>query len=235
MFPGRFWIAVGSGEALNERVTGAPWPPKRERNARLRESVDIMRRLWRGETVDHDGLVRTRSARLYTRPAVPPPVVGAALSAETAEWMGEWADGLITAGADPEGLRRIVEAFRRGGGRGKRLALQMAISYAPTDDEALEAAYDQWRHAVLDLAELADLDTPAAFDAATRTADRGVLRERLRISADPGQHVRWIADAFALGFDEVDLHHVGRDLERFVDVFGREVIPVLRRAPGIAA
>jgi coenzyme F420-dependent glucose-6-phosphate dehydrogenase len=229
MFPGRFWLALGSGVAVNERITGNTWPPKLTRNARLRESVDVIRRLWRGETVDHEGLVRVRSARLYTRPALPPPVMGAALSPDTAQWMGEWADGLITAGASREALRAVVEAFQRGGGRGKRLVLQAAISYAPRDDEALAAAFDQWRHAVLDPVQLADLETPEAFDAATRTADPQQLRDRLHISADVGEHISWLKDALALGFDEIYLHHVGRELARFIDVFGRLVVPALDR------
>lgn len=96
MFPGRFWIAPGSGEALNEHIVGEHWPHKGERNARLKEACEIIRALWAGETVTHDGLIRVEEARLYSRPRTPPMIVGAALSPETAEWMGGWADGLIT-------------------------------------------------------------------------------------------------------------------------------------------
>lgn len=210
MFPGRFWIAVGTGEALNEAITGQPWPPKAERNARLRECVDVMRRLWRGEVMDHVGLVHVRSAKLYTRPEVPPAVIGAALSPETAEWMGAWADGLITAGASAGALKTVVDAFHRGGGRGKRLVLQAGVLYAPTDDEAIAAVLDQWRHAILSPSDLADLDSPAAFAAATRDADPALLRERLLVSADIGRYVGWLEEALALGFGEIYVHHVGR-------------------------
>jgi G6PDH family F420-dependent oxidoreductase len=79
MFPGRFWLAVGSGEALNESITGAPWPPKPARNELLKEAADVIRALWRGETVNHEGrFFKVREARLYTRPATPPQLVGAA-------------------------------------------------------------------------------------------------------------------------------------------------------------
>jgi coenzyme F420-dependent glucose-6-phosphate dehydrogenase len=71
MFPGRFWLAPGSGERLNEHITGEHWPPKRERNARLKEAVEIMRALWKGETVTHRGLLRIEEAKLYTRPETP--------------------------------------------------------------------------------------------------------------------------------------------------------------------
>src|ERR671910_339076 len=74
LFPGRFRLALGSGEALNERVMGQPWPLKPERHARLLECVDIIRALWAGETITHHGRVRVEEGRLYTRPAVPPPL-----------------------------------------------------------------------------------------------------------------------------------------------------------------
>jgi G6PDH family F420-dependent oxidoreductase len=93
MYPQRFWIAVGSGEALNEHITGDVWPPKWVRNARLKECIDVMRALWAGETVEHDGLVRVRDAKLYSRPAQPPAIIGAALTPETAERMGAWPTG----------------------------------------------------------------------------------------------------------------------------------------------
>jgi probable non-F420 flavinoid oxidoreductase len=225
MFPGRFWVAVGSGEALNEAITGEPWPPKAARDARLLESAGVMRRLWRGETVDHTGLVRVRSATLWTRPAAPPALLGAALSPESAEWIAGWADGLITAGSSIETLKPIVEAFRRGGGRAKRLVLQAAVSYAPTEDEALSAAVEQWRHAALPADALADLETPERFDAATRDVAAADVRDRLLVSSDVGRYVGWIEDALGLGFDEIYFHHVGREIERFVDVFGAHVLP----------
>jgi coenzyme F420-dependent glucose-6-phosphate dehydrogenase len=232
MFPGRFWLAVGSGEFVNEHITGDPWPRKPERNARLREAVDVIRALWRGETVDHDGLVRVRAAKLHTRPRTPVPIVGAALTEDTAEWMGGWADGLITAGARHADLRRIVDAFHRGGGRAKRLVLQAAVCYAPDEDEALRDAFESWRHAALGPGLLADLETPAQFDEATRHLTPDVLRDKLRISADPARHLGWLQEDLAVGFHEVHLNHIGRSVERFIRVFGDEVLPHLDVAIG---
>src|ERR687898_1799077 len=79
MFPGRFWVALGSGEAMNEHITGERWPVKSLRDARLRECVEVMRALFAGETVSHSGLVQVDRARLWTRPATPPPLIGAAV------------------------------------------------------------------------------------------------------------------------------------------------------------
>src|SRR5439155_26095399 len=88
MYPGRFWLALGTGQALNEHVTGEPWPAKPERRARVREAADVIRALWAGETVNHRGKVSVQAARLYTRPQTPPLLLGAALTLETAEWVG---------------------------------------------------------------------------------------------------------------------------------------------------
>ena len=116
MFPGRLWVALGTGEALNEHITGDRWPDKAQRTARLAECVDVIRALFAGEEVTHDGLVRVDRARLWTRPDVAPALVGAAVSPETASWVGGWADGLITVNQEPEVLRKVVAAFRDGGG-----------------------------------------------------------------------------------------------------------------------
>jgi G6PDH family F420-dependent oxidoreductase len=229
MFPGRFWLAVGSGEALNEKMTGAAWPEKPVRNARLKESVEIMRALWRGETVTHQGLVRVDEAKLYTRPNAMPLVLGAAITEPTAEWFGGWADGLLTAGSSHKSLRKLIDAFRRGGGEGKPLYLQSGISYARTDSEALAAAHHQWRHAALDPAQLADLPTPRAFDDATDKIQPDQLREKLRISADLKQHAEWLQQDFDLGFSAVFLLNVSRDMERFIDEFGAHVLPAVAR------
>src|ERR687893_47359 len=114
MFPGRLQVALGTGEFSNEHITGAPWPDKRTRNARLRECVDVMRALLAGEVVDHDGLIRVDRAKLWTLPAEPPPLLATAVSVETARWAGEWADGLITINQPHDHLRAMLDAFAGG-------------------------------------------------------------------------------------------------------------------------
>lgn len=227
MYSDRFWIAVGSGERLNEHITGEAWPPKGERNDRLRECIDIMRALWAGETVTHRGLVRVEEARLHTLPETPPPVFGAALSEETAEWLGGWADGLITATAEPEKLKRIMDAFRRGGGVGKPLALQVKLSYAKTDADALAGAHEQWRSVVFDSAVLAELRMPAEFDAAARLVGPEEMHQFVRISSELERHIDWILEYAELGFDRLYLHNVHQDQHRFIDDFGEHVLPAL--------
>src|SRR5919199_2402284 len=105
MFPGRFWLALGSGQRLNEDITGLAWPEKAERNARLRECADVIRALLAGEVVTHRGRVTVVEAKLYSRPERPPPLLGAAVTEATAEQVGAWADGLLTVSAAPAQLR----------------------------------------------------------------------------------------------------------------------------------
>ncbi|HEX2475410.1 MAG TPA: TIGR03557 family F420-dependent LLM class oxidoreductase, partial [Lacipirellulaceae bacterium] len=227
MFPGRFWLAVGSGEALNEHITGDSWPPKEKRDARLKECVDVIRALWAGDIVNHRNLVNVVDAKLYTRPAEPPKLIGAALTPETARWMGAWADGLITAGNNSKDLRQIVEAFREGGGEGKPLFLQSAISLAATEDEAVRQAHREWRHCPLDGDQIADLPTPWAFETASRNVTPQQVAGRLRVSADVNCHINWLREDMETGFDVVYIHQIARDMNRFLDTFGAEVLPEL--------
>ena len=145
LFPGRFWAALGSGEALNEHVTGDPWPSKADRDARLLECVEVIRALLRGEEVTHDGLVRVDRARLWSLPRRHRLLFGAAVSEETARTVGSWADGLITVRQPSDVLRRVIDAFRDGGGGRKPVAVQVHLSWAEDEETALAIAHDQWR------------------------------------------------------------------------------------------
>jgi probable non-F420 flavinoid oxidoreductase len=227
MFPGRVWVALGSGEASNEHITGDPWPPKEERNARLLECVEVMRALLNGEEVTHRGRVVVDRARLWTRPAEPPELLGAAVSVATARWAGSWADGLATVNAPADHLRAMIDAYRSAGGRG-RLVLQVHMSWAPTDDEALRIACDQWRTNVFDPPVCWDLETVAEFDERARSVGAREVREKVLVSADLEQHVAWLRELAGLGFDDIALHHVGQELDPFIDAFGEHVLPALR-------
>ena len=228
MFPGRFWLALGTGQNLNEHINGDPWPPKPERQARLREAVTVIRALWAGETVNHDTpWFRVRDARLYTRPDVPPRVFGAAITPETAGWVGGWADGLLTVGKEPDELRQVVDAFRQGGGDGKPMALQAAVSFAHDEEQALASAHRRWTVAAVDLAKNQDLPSPRAFDRETADSRPEDMKDKIRVSADVDRHLEWIRRDAELGFDEVYLHHVGPDPRAFIEAFGETVLPRL--------
>jgi probable non-F420 flavinoid oxidoreductase len=226
MFPGRFWVALGSGEAMNEHITGDPWPRKDVRDARLRECVDIIRALLAGEEVTHDGLVTVDRARIWSLPEQPPALIGPAVTVDTARRHAAWADGLVTINQPHDTLREMVAAYRDAGGRGK-LVLQVHVSYDPDPDRALAIAHEEWHSNVFPPPLCWDLDTPQAFDQASVHVTPADVAKVVRVSSDLGQHAAWIDEYIALGFDEIYLHQVGEDQRCFLDAFGEHVLPQL--------
>jgi len=226
MFPGRFWAALGSGEASNERVTGDEWPRKEVRDARLLECVDVIRRLLAGEEVSHDGLVSVNRARLWTLADPVPDLVGPAVSAETAARHAGWADGLITVNQPPETLRRVLAAYRDAGGRGPA-RLQVHVSWAPTEDEALHIAHDQWRSNVLGPPVAWDTETVEAFDLIGESVSPEQVRDAVLVSSDLDRHAQWLQDYVEMGWDELYVHFVGQHQAPFIDAFGASVLPQL--------
>jgi probable non-F420 flavinoid oxidoreductase len=230
MYPGRLWVALGTGEASNEHITGGRWPSKAEREARLQECVEVIRALLAGEVVDHHGRVVVDRARLWTLPPEPPPLIGPAISVETAAWVGEWADGLVTVNQPREKLERMIAAFRENGGDGKRLAVQVHLSIADDEATALEIAHDQWRTNVFPPPLCWDLETVEQFDTASLHVRPEDVRGTVLVSSEPARHVELIRELAALGFDEVYLHHVGREQRAFIDSFGEHVLPQFQKA-----
>jgi probable non-F420 flavinoid oxidoreductase len=228
LYPDRLWMALGSGEALNEGITGLNWPPKPERNARLKECVDVMRALWAGETVTHRGRIVVEEAKLYTRPERPPLIVGAAVSAETARWLGSWADALITvAGGPPERLRRVVEAFREGGGAGKPVLAQAKVAWAESEEEARRSAFEQWRTNLFEGDVLWELRTPRQFEQAAAHVRPEDLDKAVTVSSDLGRHAAALQAYAEVGVDELSIHNVARTQRPFIEAFGRHVLPQL--------
>jgi coenzyme F420-dependent glucose-6-phosphate dehydrogenase len=228
MFPGRFWLTLGSGEAINEQITGGRWPGKPERNQRLLESATVIRRLLAGETVSHDGLVTVKEAKLYSLPAEPPLLFCAALTPETAAWAGTWADGLLTAHQPFEKLKAVIEAFRQNGGADKPMYLKVQLSYARDQETALQGAYEQWKTNIFQGTVLGDMPTPAHFEAAARFVKPEDLYPHVRISANMQQHCDWIVEDISLGFEKIILHNVNRDQETFINDFGKSLLPLFK-------
>jgi len=226
MYPGRFWAALGTGEASNEHITGQDWPRKEIRNQRLGECVEVLRALFAGEEVSHAGLVTVDRAKLWTRPETPPPLLGAAVSTKTAGWVASWADGLATVLQPVDALRDVLAAYRDAGGTGLAV-LQVHLSWAPTHEEALGIAHDQWRSNIFPPDFNWDVDHQRYFDAAAEHVPPEAMEGPVLVSADPDQHVAWLSELIALGFDEVYLHHVGQEQTAFLEVFGEKVLPQL--------
>lgn len=226
MFPDRFWVALGSGEASNEHVTGEQWPDKELRTQRLEECVDVIRRMLDGEEVTHRGLVIVDRARLWEIPDPRPLLIGPAVSVVSAARVAAWADGLVTLNQPLDVLRDLLAAYRDAGGRG-RAALQVHLSWAPTEAEAEGIAHDQWRSNVFGEPVSWDTELPEAFDLMAEHVTPEAVREHVRVSADLGRHRDWLAEYAELGFDDLYLHFVGQDQGPSIDAFSEDVLPAL--------
>lgn len=226
MFPGRFWAALGSGQAMNEHITGDRWPSKATRLARLEECVDVIRRLHGGEEVTHEGLVTVDRARLYDLPTEPIPLLAAAISAPTAARGARWADGLITVNQPAETLRRVIGAYRDAGGTGP-VALQVHLSWAPTEAEAEAIARDQWGSNTFTEPLSLDLPTPEHFDIAAKDVTTESVRGAVHVEPDPTRLVDTLRGYADLGFDEIYLHHVGQDQRAWLETAATAVLPAL--------
>jgi coenzyme F420-dependent glucose-6-phosphate dehydrogenase len=222
------WVALGSGQAINERAVGQTWPNKSSRNQRLFDGAQIIKRLLAGESVTHCGDVGALEAKVWSLPRHVPRLVGAAITEETARWLGSWADGLLTAGHEPAQLAEVVAAFRRGGGHGKPIHLKAGLSWAPDSAAALRQAHEQWRFNALGGDVNWELARPQDFEAATRHVRPGDMHESLFISHDLAAHVERLQALAALGFETIILHNVGRNQSEFIAAFAEHVLPFLR-------
>lgn len=229
MFPDRLrWIAAGSGEAMNEHVVGMGWPAKPERNSRLIAGCQIMRRLFKGESVtEANPWCATEAARLWSLPSRAPAMLGAALCPETAGWMGSWADGMITVRKPNDELSEMVARFKLGGGSNRPIAVQLQISWGRTEDEARHAAWDQWRVAAATPDCLANLKTPAEFDRATSDVEPHAMDNVIPLVTSGESLLDLIADCKSCGVDEIYIHNVSRDQTGFMRFMAREVLPAV--------
>jgi probable non-F420 flavinoid oxidoreductase len=227
MFPGRLTVSLGSGEATNEHVTGDSWPDKPARNARLATCAGLLRSLLAGDTVDCDE-PRVHRGRVYSLPDTPPRIFAAAMTPETAAEVAGWADGLITVGSDPDAVRRVMGAFRDGGGAGKPVHLQVHVSWAADEDEARRQAVELWPVNALPPALTQDLTTPEEVAHAVEDVDAEAVLSSLVATSDLDRHVEHLQRLCGLGLERLVVHQVGPHQRAFIDTFGREVLPRLR-------
>ena len=233
LYPGRVFLGVGTGEAMNEiPATGAAWPPIKERRLRLAEAIALMRRLWTEERVDFDGTYYTTvRATVYDRPSEPIPIYVAAAGPLIAKLAGRVADGVIcTSGKDPELYARVCGAADDGAeaaGRAGAVARQIEIKVSYDHDlEYARRACGWWAALGLTPDEKQGVDDPLEME---RLADAAVDRAHRRfiVADDPQEVVDRIAPYVAAGFTELMFHAPGADQERFLEQFGRDVLPLL--------
>ena len=231
--PGRAFLGVGSGEAMNEVPAGMEWPSTGEQLARTEEALEIVTRLLDGDTVDFDGrFFRARRARLHYLPERRPPVYMSAFHEGAAEVAGRLADGIWTLG-DPRQAGPVIQAYRRSCERHGRqpgeVILQTLFSWAEDDDAALEGARE-WKGTMVDEHYTHDVADPREIH---RRGEEQVSDTQFKtmtiVSSDPATHVKRIRQLEKLGATTVALMNVsGADPHEALRVYGREVLPQLR-------
>ena len=234
MYPGRFWLGLGAGEALNEHVIGGEWPEVGIRSAMMFEAIEVIGKLFSGKVVKHDGEYFTlESARLYTIPETPVPIYVATAGPVNAKRTGRWADGIITVGAADDKINMLWDKFREGAAEaGKdasamRTQLQIHVSWAPTQQEAEENALKEWPNGGMPFPKQ-DIKNPEDFANMAKLVRIENFANRMLISADLEEHTAQIQRFVDMGFDEVHLHNVGRNQAEFISTFGEQVLPNLK-------
>ncbi len=233
MYPGRHWLGLGSGEALNEHVVGQYWPEAPERIAMMFEAIEIIRKLFSGKDVKHSGkYFKLETTRLWTLTETPPPIYVATAGPITAKKTGALCDGIITVGAPLEKIGGIFAKFDEGArSAGKDpdsmpKIMQLHMSWAATDEEAAVNAMTEWPNGGMKFPKQ-DIKSPFDFEQIAKLVRLEDFEGRMLISSDPDQHRAEIQKYLDLGIDRLYLHNVGRNQEEWIKVFGQSVLPKL--------
>lgn len=237
MYPGRHWLGLGSGEALNEHVAGMYWPEAPERINRLFEAVEIIKKLYQaslaGRDAKHSGqFYKLETARLWTMPEQAPPILVAASGPVTARRAGRHADGLITQQAAPDRLEHLLSRFSDGArdaGRDPNTlirVLRLELSWADTDEEAEANAISEWPMGAMAFSK-ADIRSPQDCAQMARMVRAEHFEGQLKISADPLVHRDHIQGFIDMGFNRIYLHNVGRNQREWIACFAKEIFPGL--------
>jgi G6PDH family F420-dependent oxidoreductase len=238
MYPGRFWLGLGAGEALNEHIIGGVWPEIGVRSGMLFEAIEVIKKLFRGDVVRHRGKYFTlESAKLYTRPEEPVPILVATAGPQNAYKTGLLADGMITVGAADEKIQFLWDKCNEGcleSGRPIEIPklLQVHISWARTDEEAEDQALREWPNGGMPFPKQ-DIKNPEDFAAMAKLVRPEDFTNRVLISSDIQAHIDHLQHYVDIGFGEIHVHNVGRNQAEFIEVFGKEVLPSLRLNPEV--
>jgi coenzyme F420-dependent glucose-6-phosphate dehydrogenase len=236
LFPGRAFLGIGSGEALNESVCGMDWPDTGGQVRRLEEALELIDALLDGRRVDHEGeFFRTKAACLHTRGERRPPVYVSAFGPQAAAVAGRLGDGLWTL-ADPQSTPELIDAYRSAcddaGREQGEIILQTGMSWAENDDAALEGAR-VWKATMPEEYFTDDWHDPKAmFEKADREYSDEELRQQYIVSSDPDEHAQRLREVEMLGATVVCVQNgSGTEPERALAVYGEDVLPALRGAP----
>jgi G6PDH family F420-dependent oxidoreductase len=226
IMPGRFFLGLGSGEALNEHILGEQWPPAETRLRMLEEAIYIIRELWRGEEWTHYGEFFTvENARIYTLPDSPPPIMIASGGSKSAQIAAE-NDGLVS--TTPE--RELIDQFESAGGNGKPKIAHHTVCWAESEEQAVKTALEIWPTAAMQGQLNQELPLPLHFEQAAKMVREDDIAKQVVCGPDPQKHIEGLRRFEAAGFDHVSIHQVGPDQEGFMRFYQREIMPAFKAA-----
>jgi len=239
MYPGRHWLGIGSGEAIDEHFTATYWPETAERINRMFEAIDLIKKLFTasalGRDVKHSGpFFKMESTRLWTMPQTPPEILVATAGPLAAKRAGRVVDGLIIDGAPLDKIEGLFQRFDEGarevGRDPKRMSkvLRLHLSWASSTEQAMNNALTEWPNGATRFPR-SDIRSPYEFEQLARLVRPEDFEGRLLVSADPDEHRARIQQYLDLGFSRIYLHNVGRNQHEWLDVFGSVVLPRLKR------
>jgi coenzyme F420-dependent glucose-6-phosphate dehydrogenase len=234
--PGRVYLGVGTGEALNEYSSVGQWPEYTVRQAQLGEAIGLMKALWQGEPVTHRGeFYETHQAKIYSSPGASIPIYVSSLVPDSAYFAGLHGDGLFTVGGEePKLYREMIRNFEAGakkaGRDGARLAkiIEVAADFTADKPQAIAARKAYWAGAMVPAMFTQRLHTPSLSEANGKVVGAETIEKAACISDDPSEHVEHARRYLELGFDQLYFHSAGPDQRRFVEAYGQRVLPQLR-------
>jgi coenzyme F420-dependent glucose-6-phosphate dehydrogenase len=235
--PGRFFLGVGTGEALNEYSATAQWPDYGARRAQLAEAIELMRALWSGEKISHRGTYyQTRQAKLYTRPKEQVPIYISSMVPNSARFAGKYGDGLITVGGEePDTYEEMFENFKAGVKDSERKSAQMprlieiAVDYTSDEKKAIESRKAYWAGTFIPALFTQRIYTPEMSEQNGSVVGADIIKQSVCISADPAEHVKLVQKYIDMGFDHLIFHSAMPKQREFLEAYGREVLPKLRK------
>jgi coenzyme F420-dependent glucose-6-phosphate dehydrogenase len=236
LMPKRFFLGVGTGEALNEYSAIGQWPDYTTRRAQLGEAIELMRALWTGEKITHRGVYyQTRKAKLYTCPKEAIPIYISSMVPNSAGFAGKYGDGLITVGGEePQTYKELLKNFDTGAkDAGKTAArlprmIEIAVDYTDDEDEAIESRKAYWAGTFVPALFTQRIYTPEMSEENGAVVGSDAVRQAVCISPDPEEHIKLAKKYIDLGFDHLIFHAAGPDQRAFIEGYGRDVLPRLR-------
>jgi coenzyme F420-dependent glucose-6-phosphate dehydrogenase len=220
LMPGRFFLGVGSGEALNEHIVGERWPPAPIRLAMLEEAVQVMRLLWQGGSQDHHGTYYTlEDATIFDLPDELPSIIVAASGPQSATVAGRVGDGMWSVAPDPES----VEVFEGESGPGKPKYAQVVVCWGQDERKALQTAREEWPNVAITGQLTQDLPTPEHFEQAAQMITEDMVSSKVACGPDPARFVEMVQKYVDAGYTHLYLQQVGDDQEGFFRFWEEEL------------